>query len=140
LQNPDYNEALKNVWSGIAIEKVDDYTVIFHLPKPYPLFLENLTTGILPRHLWVDIPVKDFTTSNLNLNAIGMGPYKIDSINRDNNNNISSIKFIASDFYEGGSPYIENIETKFYDNNKDLTNAFKTKTFLLLECIPLMIR
>ena len=129
LQNPDYNEALKPVWDGIAIEKVDDYTVIFHLPKPYPLFLENLTIGILPRHLWNDIPVKDFTNSSLNINAVGTGPYRIDTINRDNSGKIVSIKLVGSDFYLNKGPYIENMEVKFYDQKSDLLKGFSLREF-----------
>jgi len=129
LQNPDYNESLKNVWDGIQIEKVDDFTVIFHLPKPYPLFLENLTLGVLPHHLWVDIPVKDFAKSSLNLNAVGTGPYKIDTINRNNDGKISSVKLLGSDFYLNRGPYIENAEVKFYDKKSDLLKGFSLREF-----------
>ena len=63
IQNPDYYGSLKSVWDGVKVEKIDDYTISFNLPKPYPLFLSSLTMGILPHHLWVNIPVKDFDKS-----------------------------------------------------------------------------
>lgn len=129
LQNPDYNEPLKPVWDGISIEKIDDFTVAFHLPKPYPLFLENLTVGIIPRHLWVDIAVKDFAKSALNMNAIGTGPYKIDSINKDKDGQIASIKLVGSPFYLNRGPYIDNMEVKFYNQKEDLLRAFSLREF-----------
>lgn len=129
LQNPDYAESLKSVWEGIQIERVDDFTVIFHLPKTYPLFLENLTIGVLPRHLWVDIPVKDFISSSLNINAIGTGPYKIDTINRTKDGQIASIKLLGSSFYLNKGPYIENAEVKFYNQKTDLLKGFSLREF-----------
>jgi peptide/nickel transport system substrate-binding protein len=129
LQNPDYTESLKSVWDGIAIEKIDDFTVVFHLPKPYPLFLENLTLGILPRHLWVDIPVKEFANSSLNINAIGMGPYKVDTVNRSKDGKIDSIKLAGNSFYLNRGPYIENMELKFYDQKSDLLKGFSLREF-----------
>jgi len=129
LQNPDYGESLKPVWEGIAIEKIDDYTVIFHLPKPYPLFLENLTIGILPRHLWNDISVKDFTSSSLNINAVGTGPYKIDTINRGKDGRVVSVKLVGSSFYLNKGPYIENMEVRFYDQKSDLLKGFSLREF-----------
>ena len=129
LQNPDYNESLKSAWDGVVIEKVDDFTVIFHLPKAYPPFLENLTIGILPRHLWVDIAVKDFSLSTLNLNAVGTGPYKIDKLNKDKDGKTVSLKMAASEAYSQGAPYIENLEVKFYDQKEDLLKAFDTRDF-----------
>ncbi|MDD5731727.1 MAG: ABC transporter substrate-binding protein, partial [Patescibacteria group bacterium] len=129
LQNPDYDQPLKPVWEGISIEKTDTFTVVFHLPKPYPLFLENLTTGILPVHLWGDIPVKDFTKSTLNLNAVGTGPYKIDTINRGKDGRVVSIKLAGNSFYLNKGPYIENMEVKFYDQKTDLLKGFDLREF-----------
>ena len=129
LQNPDYDQSLRPVWEGISVEKTDDFTVVFHLPKPYPLFLENLTVGILPRHLWDDIPVKDFTKSALNLNAVGTGPYKIDTINKSKDGKIASIKLVGSSFYLNKGPHIENIEVKFYDQKTDLLKGFSLREF-----------
>ncbi|HRY60164.1 MAG TPA: peptide ABC transporter substrate-binding protein [Patescibacteria group bacterium] len=130
LQNPDYNEAMKPIWDGVTIEKKDGYTVVYHLPKPYPLFLENATVGILPVKQWQNIAVKDFAMSTLNINPIGTGPYVIDTVNRDSSENlITSIKFVGSDFFVGGSPYIENLETKFYKSKDDLIKGFSQKEF-----------
>jgi len=129
LQNPDYNESLKYVWEDVRIEKVSDYEVIFHLSKPYPLFLENLTIGILPHHLWVDIPVKEFKKSALNINAIGLGPYKIEEVAKGRSGKVSSFKMRANENFAVASPFIENLEIKFYDSKDELLKGFASGDF-----------
>lgn len=129
LQNPDYGESLKYAWEGVRLEKVDDYTVIFHLPKPYPLFLENLTVGILPSHLWVSIPVKDFTKSSLNINAVGTGPYKIEEAVKNKDGELASFKMVSNGGFSGGAPFIEHFEMKFYKTTESLIKGFKMREF-----------
>ena len=41
--------------SHVGVEKIDDYTVAFHLAQPYPLFYHIiLNEPILPLHIWKD--------------------------------------------------------------------------------------
>ncbi len=124
IQNPDYYGSLKSVWDGVKVEKIDDYTISFNLPKPYPLFLSSLTMGILPHHLWVNIPVKDFDKSTLNINAIGTGPYKIGNTVKSKDGKITSFVMNANDKFVAGSPNIESIEVKLYSNKKELLEGF----------------
>jgi len=42
-------------WDGVAVEALSDRTVRFILENPYPPFLENMTMGILPKHIWESI-------------------------------------------------------------------------------------
>lgn len=129
LQNPDYKEALKSTWEGIRIEKVDDFTVIFHLPKAFPSFLNNLTIGIVPRHVWDSTTVTDMPKSSFNLNAIGTGPYSIDGVNRDKSGKIISLKMVANSLLGDNGPNIQNFEMKFYDNKEDLVKGFQVREF-----------
>ncbi len=129
LQNPDYYESLKYVWEGIVVEKNDEHTISFHLSKPYPFFLENLTIGILPHHLWVDIPVKDFKRSTLNINAVGLGPYKIKELLKDSRGKISSLVMEANDNFAIDDPLIKDFEIKFFDEKTELLEGFNSREF-----------
>ena len=69
-------------WQGVDVRKVDGKTIEFTLKTPYAGFLENTTLGILPAHIWKNIPVEQFSFSDFNVNGIGSGPYKINKIKR----------------------------------------------------------
>ena len=51
IQNPQYKSVLRANWQGVSVEKLDSHTVRFTLRSPYAPFIENLATGILPKHL-----------------------------------------------------------------------------------------
>ena len=72
----------KGDWDGVNVEKTDDKTIKFTLRKPYASFLENTTIGIIPLNLWSDV---HFELNEANTNPIGSGPYKIDKINKNKN-------------------------------------------------------
>ena len=51
-QNPFIKSPHRVEWEGITVEKDNDYQVTFILKKPFPLFMETLSLGILPKHVW----------------------------------------------------------------------------------------
>lgn len=122
-KNPVAQSPRRANWEGVEVEKVDEKTVRFHLRKAYAPFLENLTLGILPKHLWENIPPSQISFAELNLNPIGAGPYKISSVKRDNQGSISSVHLKANKYYALGEPLIRNIKLYFYpDEERALRN------------------
>ena len=66
IQNPNYKSPLIFNWSGVEIEKIDDWTVRFKLKNAYAPFLNSTTVGILPKHIWVNMsPARQTSTSPL---------------------------------------------------------------------------
>ncbi len=110
-------------WEGVSIEKVGDREVVFNLKQPYTPFIANLTLGILPKHIWKNIEGDQFTFSLSNLNAIGSGPYKIESINRNGDSIPNQFTMQANPKYALGEPYIRKIFLKFYQNETALVDA-----------------
>ena len=127
-KNPQIQSSKRANWEGIEIEKIDDKTLRFHLKKAYSPFIENLTLGIVPKHIWSDIAPSQFSLVELNTNAIGAGPYIIKSINKNSRGSIVSIKLEANKKFVLGRPFINNIQLYFYPNEetiiKNLQNAF----------------
>jgi len=39
-------------WEGVTVKKIDQKTITFTLKNPYSPFIENMTLGILPFHIW----------------------------------------------------------------------------------------
>ncbi|NQV00738.1 MAG: peptide ABC transporter substrate-binding protein [Parcubacteria group bacterium] len=133
IQDPEYNSPLRNIWQGVEIEKVDEFTVLFRLNNIYAPFLHNLTVGILPKHLWAGISGQNFPLAEYNLKPVGSGPYKFKEYVKNKDGKIESIKLVRNEnFYllfenRIQSPFIKNIILKFYSNQTNLTNAYQKR-------------
>lgn len=114
-------------FSGVKINKINDKEVEFVLKQPYAPFVENLTIGILPSHLWKEIPIEQFPFSEFNINPIGSGPFQFESLSKNKSGIIESIKLNSFSDYTLGSPHIKHIIFKFYPNETSLLRAFKNK-------------
>jgi peptide/nickel transport system substrate-binding protein len=130
LSNPSFKSPLRSNWQGIETSLVDDYTITFKISTPFVGFLSNLTFGILPEHIWGDIEPEKFALSRLNLEPIGSGPYKYDSIQKDNNDNVFSYKLIANPDYFDGKPYISKITFNFYSDDDKIIEAYNRKEIM----------
>lgn len=110
-------------FEGVTAEKISEHEIIFRLKQPYAPFITNLTLGILPKHLWENIEGDQFTFSLLNINAVGSGPYAIESIEKGNDGVPSQLTLKANEYYTLAKPLIEKIIFKFYQNEPDLVTA-----------------
>ena len=70
-------------WNGVAVSKPDENTVVFSLKKPFAPFIDNLTLGILPKHIWKNVSDEEFSFSQFNSLPTGSGPYKISTVERN---------------------------------------------------------
>ena len=125
IQNADYRSPSRSLWQGVEIEKIDDYGVRFKLKNPYAPFLQTLTFGIIPKHLWEGVQSSRFALHELNLKPIGSGPYKFKSYQKDTNGAITSLELESFDDYFNGRAYITKIVFKFYANETEAYSAFK---------------
>jgi peptide/nickel transport system substrate-binding protein len=126
VQNPDYGAAqpVRVAWQGVTVERASDTVVIFHLKSKYAQFPNNLTLGILPKHLWQDVRPINFSLSELNIKPIGSGPYRFKSLIKDDLGHIVSYRLSANERLYGGRPHIDDIEFKFYASEDELIEAF----------------
>jgi len=126
IQN-DSLSPLHGRWVGVQIEKISDLGIRFELQNPSPLFLENTTLKIIPKHIWQEIPAENFHRSTNNLEqARGSGPYKLKKISQDKKERIISIELTVNPYYHGASPNIEEIIFYFFENEESLVNALNT--------------
>ncbi len=123
-QDPEIKSNKQANWEGITIEKVDDRTVKFTMKQPYAPFLQNMTLGILPKHLWGAISNTDFSTHALNSNPIGTGPYKIVNISKNKDNIPTAYTLNAFDSFALGKPFISTVVIRLYASEKNLTDAY----------------
>ena len=83
IQNSIIKSPHRVEFEGVNMEKISDKEIRFSLKKPYPLFLSVLSIGILPKHIWKNLNDDQFSLSDYNINAIGSGPFMIDTVTRD---------------------------------------------------------
>lgn len=119
--------SLKRAWQGVKTEKIDDFVVKIILPNSFVPFLENLTIGIIPAHIFSALKPQEII-SNVNNMIIGTGPFEVDSITSDQNNSITSIILKQNSAYYGQKPYLDTITFKFYDTQSELLANQKSLT------------
>lgn len=110
-------------WEGITVQTPDNQTVIFSLKQPYSGFSDSLTLGLLPRHIWSTLTPDNFGLNNLNIEPIGSGPYKIDSIVRNDKDVPRSYRLTPFDQFSLGQPKLLSINLRFYANEEELLSA-----------------
>ena len=130
IQNPAYKSPLRSNWLSVDVATVDRYTLTFSLKKSYFGFLENLTVGILPKHIWENIASENFLLADYNLAPVGSGPYRFSDSGKDSSGNMLSYELSAFDGYFEGPPFIAKIVFHFYPDEQSLLDAYNRKEVL----------
>lgn len=115
-------------WEGVTVETPDPLTVIFRIKQPYAPFLENATMGILPKHIWENVPNDEFDLTYHNIKPIGSGPYRIERIVEDSDKGLPKYyDLVAFKRFARGEPYITHLRIQFFGNNNELSRAYAKK-------------
>lgn len=119
LQDPDVVEIpnLSILWRTVTVEKLDDYTVRFSLAEASP-FLDYTTIGILPAHIYSDVPHNVLASQPLNGTPIGSGPMMVESIAAN------QIRLQPNPFYAAEQPYLSMLEFHFYPDHPSMLNGY----------------
>jgi peptide/nickel transport system substrate-binding protein len=123
-QNPDYASPQRISWQGVEVEKVNDFTVIFKLKNKYAQFLNNLTMGILPEHIWQEVKPINFAISDYNLKPVGSGYFAFDKLKKNRLGRIASYELSAHKAHFAQRPYIDKIELRFFDSEDEMIGAY----------------
>ncbi|MBX4189271.1 peptide ABC transporter substrate-binding protein [Candidatus Parcubacteria bacterium] len=125
ITDPAIKSPLFGNWSGVEVTAVDSRTLTFTLKRPYSPFIENLTIGILPKHIWNNVSADEFSFSQFNSLPIGSGEYKIETVERDSGGIPNYYELTPAK--EGTeAPYIAHLVFKFYPSEADLIDAFES--------------
>ncbi len=109
---------LTSLWRAVEVEKIDDLTVRFTLSQPFTPFLDYTAIGLLPEHIWRDVPAEELATKPLNATPIGNGPLRVVTTAADH------IRLEPSPYYRGDRPYLSALELRFYPDHASLFTAF----------------
>lgn len=137
LQDPAYRSPLRQSWRDVAVNRLDESTVEFVLEQPYFAFLDRLTLGILPKHVWENINPDRFTLSDFNLRPIGSGPYAFSRIQKDSAGAVASIDLVSFANYHAGEPFIPKMTINFYPDDTLSIEALNRKEVMGVGNLPL---
>jgi peptide/nickel transport system substrate-binding protein len=126
VQDPAIQSPEAANWRGVVVQKIDAHTVSFTLGSAYAPFIENLTLGILPQHVWGGVSSADFAGNPLNTNPIGSGPFSIANVSRTAAGVPSAYTLKSFSRSTLGQPYLDTVTLRFYQNGDDLTDALKS--------------
>lgn len=125
IQNSRYRSPLRMNWHGVEIEKLNDLTIRFTLRAPYAPFIENLTTGIIPEHIWGPITPEQAPLHEANLKPVGSGPYMYSDYRQQKDGSITSYTLARNPHYYQTGPYIQTITFMFYRTEDELFTAWR---------------
>lgn len=124
IQDPALSSPLRASFDGVSIEQLGPREFNIVLTEAYAPFIENLTFGIIPRHIWKDASNEEFPFSQHNSEPIGSGPYQIEKITRNTSGIPQSYILTPYTEYHLGAPQIGTLTLKFYGNEDKLIEAF----------------
>lgn len=116
-------------WDGVTVKRLNNKEIQFILPQAYSPFLETLSIGILPKHIWENISPEEFAFSKFNIEPIGSGPYKIKKIKRTSTGVLENYTLKAFSDYSLNKPYIKEINLKIYPNEETLIESYNKGHF-----------
>lgn len=130
IQDVNYQSPLESSLRGVTAEKIDDYSFKLTLEDPFSPFLSGLTFGILPKHIWYDaykVSASNILLKEENLKPIGSGPYRFESLTKDQDGNIKSYQLVRFDDYYYTKPHIATLNFDFFYDNYAALDALAKK-------------
>jgi peptide/nickel transport system substrate-binding protein len=127
IQNPEYRSPLQSSFDGIGVETPDEKTVVFTLSEPFAPFTSYLTLGILPAHLWDEIPPGSAPLTQLNLKPVGSGPYQFEKLTKDSKGTLRSLTLKRNPDYYRGAANIKTLTFKFFTSTSELSNLLRNR-------------
>ncbi|PIR85348.1 hypothetical protein COU15_01270 [Candidatus Kaiserbacteria bacterium CG10_big_fil_rev_8_21_14_0_10_45_20] len=125
VKNSEVKSPKRANWEGVEVTVLDERTISFTLQAPFPLFLENTTLGILPKHLWENVQTEEFPFTELNNKPIGSGPYRVHDVKKTASG-VPTEYHLRAFNGAGRHPFITSFVLKFYSNESLLTEAYES--------------
>lgn len=123
IQDPALKSPRQVDWANVTVKEISPTEIQFILKQPYGGFLSNATIGIIPKHIWNSVSDDQFIFSQYNIDPVGAGPYKENSIAHDSGGIPTSYTLSTWSGYGGAAPHIGKISFHFFQNENDALSA-----------------
>jgi len=125
VQNPELKSPVRGNWNDVTVELIDTHELNLVLEEPYTPFIENLTLGIVPRHLWGSLSTDEFPFSQYNTMPVGSGPFRISEVIRGDTGLIERYTFeVFPEF--SPSPAISGLAIHFFADEVEVRRALES--------------
>ena len=122
-ENIESPEAVRDLWSSITINVLDDEQIEFVLPQPYAPFLEATTRGILPEHVLTDAPAGALGEQAFNRSPVGTGPFLVAPGN--DWQQVGFLRLVPNPNYWREGVQLDVLEYRFYEDTDALAAAYE---------------
>jgi peptide/nickel transport system substrate-binding protein len=113
---------LSALWREVEVtapEGSEGLSIRFQLKQPFAPFIDYTTIGLLPAHLWQDVPTADLMSSQYNTRPVGTGPFMLENITA------TEAKLKTNPTYYGEEPFLDGITIRFYPDHQSLMPAYE---------------
>lgn len=125
IKDPNLESPLRPSLSGVEAVRVDDRTIELNLNASYSPFISTMTFGILPKHIWEELPASSYASLNDNLNKVSAGPFTYRSHKLGSESELTSLSLEKNPGYFGDIPRVDRFTFQFYDNPQELIADFE---------------
>lgn len=140
IQNPEVNSPLLPSFQGVQVEATNEREIKFTLKEPFVSFLNSLTVGILPEHVWSGTPPSNMKLSKENLQPKATsGAWKFVKLVKDGAN-VQAYYLAKNDNYHGLVPYLDNVTFRFYHDYTEAADALRAKEVTAAAFLPQDLR
>lgn len=117
------SEDLIQLWKSVEIFRLDEYNLQMKLTEAYAPFQDYLAFGLLPEHLLGNLSMAQVADSQFNLQPVGSGPFKLDSLSIENSV-VTGITLRANNDYLPNPPFIQEINFRYYPDAESALQGF----------------
>lgn len=126
IQDPAVKSPIATRFQGVAVTAPDEHTVRFSLAEPYVPFLASLQTGILPAHVWQEIPPQNVALSEHALRPIGTGPFRFEKLKKaEFSGEVREYQLARNEAYHGPPIPLAVLQARFFPTTDDLVRALR---------------
>ena len=111
-------------WQTVTINPVDEKTVQFVLEEAYAPFMDYLTMGILPRHIYGNMSFSEMVDSKVNIQPVGSGPFRLKELVQSNGE-ITGVTLENNSGYYGKKAYLEEVQFTYYSDSALAYQAYE---------------
>lgn len=126
IQKEELHSPFFELLKGIQINKIDQSTILFILPKPSAVFITSLDIPILPKHLLENILPLNLSSCQFAKAPIGTGPFKFKKIIKEEK--LTKVILVRNENYFKEGPYLAKFILKVYAGN-ELSDAYRQRKF-----------
>jgi peptide/nickel transport system substrate-binding protein len=116
---------LRDFWSQVDVQVIDEKTIQFRLPEPFAPFLDYLDFGVLPKHLLEGFAPGQLVDAPFNLSPVGSGPFRFDSVD-SKDDKILGVTLQSFPEYYGAAPFLDKVTFRYYPDEASALAAYNS--------------